>query len=691
LKCTDDIVSLDQEKLEESTAIGLRVVSGEKEKTLNRKYLINRLNLINFLEGTITVNFTHNKFESTISFQAKPLPCLDNSLECLWHETENVVQKLRTHNFLNFVITDNQKMILVKAEIRKIDEQGISFYLPEYCDVIRSRALKRFPCEGIRVQLMQHGALFHGELIDFNAVAFRVEVVTTPPQSFQWINTETPVTLVAGTDQGILYSGECEITRQSCGQQSRTFVLKPRHDHIRRFKPREYRSIRHKLVPSPNIIFEDPFTGKTVNLKVLDLSGSGFSVEEDALNSVLLPGKIIPEVSIDFANVFQITCKAQVVYRISCHNSSSLNKTVKCGLTILDMDLKEHVRLLGFLQQADDPNTYVCTKVVLEELWDFFFETGFIYPKKYTFIQEHKEIFRKTYEKLYTNNPNIARYFIFQQNGVIYAHMSMIRFCRKSWLIQHHASRKSSSFRPGLLVLNQISRYVNDIHKIYSAHLEYVCCYFREDNKFPRRVFGGVAKFIDDPKGCSINKFAYFHYKSSDFKWDLSGPWMLSKAQSDDISELKNFYQYDSGGLMLNALNLDPGSSNDDDLSEAYRKLGFKRERLIFALKKDCILKAIVIVNISDIGLNMSDLTNCIKVIVLDESDLPKDTLYLVLSLLSSKFEQKEIPVLLYPDHYAEKQFIPCERKYSFWVLNLQYLDQYFTFCEKLMNHAWHE
>jgi hypothetical protein len=156
----------------------------------------------------------------------------------------------------------------------------------------------------------------------------------------------------------------------------RSYVVKPLHDHIRRFKPRQYRSTRHTLVPSPNIIFRDPFTGKNINLKVIDLSGSGFSVEEDEHNSVLVPGVILPEVCIDFVNIFQITCKAQVIYRNVYKDDSRLSVTVKCGLAILDMDLQNHVRLLGFLQQAEDGNTYVCTRVDLDELWDFFFETG---------------------------------------------------------------------------------------------------------------------------------------------------------------------------------------------------------------------------------------------------------------------------------------------------------------------------
>jgi hypothetical protein len=164
----------------------------------------------------------------------------------------------------------------------------------------------------------------------------------------------------------------------------------------------------------------------------------------------------------------------------------------------------------------------------------------------------------------------------------------------------------------------------------------------------------------------------------------------MSKTQHDDLCELESFYRYVSGGLMINAMDLEPGMIDTGELSAEYRKLAFKRERHLFSLKKDGDLKAIAIVNTSDIGLNMSDLTNCLKVIVMDD-ELPKNTLHMIMSLLSVKFEQNEIPVLLYPVSYAEKQSIHFEREYSFWILNLDYHDKYFKACEKLIAHAWHE
>jgi hypothetical protein len=46
-----------------------------------------------------------------------------------------------------------------------------------------------------------------------------------------------------------------------------------------------------------------------------------------------------------------------------------------------------------------------------------------------------------------------------------------------------------------------------------------------------------------------------------------------------------------------------------DELSAEYQRLGFKKEKHLFSLRKGDLLKAVILVNISDIGLNLSNLT----------------------------------------------------------------------------------
>jgi hypothetical protein len=652
-------------------------------KEIRKKYLINKLNYINFQDGTVLVNFKHFKYDHTVSYRAKPQPCLGEELECLWVETDKISQQLSSYKFQDIIIPNGKKILLVKSNDINIDDAGIRLVLPDKCLEISPRKMRRHYCKDIKVQLIQNSASFYGVLIDFSTASFRVEITANPPQTFQWIDPEISVDLIFSDDNGILYSGECKILKRTSGHKTRSYVLEPARYQIQRFKPKEFRSVRQKLVPSPGIIFRHPFTKKMANLKVVDLSGSGFAVEEDKNNAVLLPGMIIPDLELDFAN-FSVKCKAQVVYRQFMGEEED-SSWVKCGMAILDMSIEDHGRLSALLHHARDDHFYFCNKVDMDALWSFFFDSGFIYPKKYVFLEANKEKIKLIYEKLYTQNQKIARHFIYQDKDRILGHLAMIRFYENTWLIHHHAADRTVSLKAGIAVLDQIGRFINDSHHFYSIRMNYAFCYFRPENRFPNRVFGGVFKSIDDPKGCSLDTFAYFHCRrTSNDEVGLNGPWDLMEAQPEDLLELRNFYEFSSGGIMLDAMELNEGDAIDE-LSLNYQQLGLKREKHVFSLKRGDKLKAVAIINISDVGLNLADLTSNIKIIVVDSSELTKDILYLTLSQLSKRFEQDEIPVLVYPVSYVEKNSIPYEKLYNLWTLNMQYTDHYFKYLDELM------
>jgi len=653
-------------------------------KEIRKKHLINKLNYINFQDGTVLVNFKHFKYDHTVSHRAKPQPCLGEELKCLWIDTDKIGRQLSSYKFQEVVIPNGKKIILVKSNEINIDDTGIRLVLPDTCWEISPRKMRRHSCKGIKVQLIQNSASFNGVLIDFSTASFRIEITANPPQTFQWIDPDIPVDLIFSDGNEILYSGECRILKQTGGHKTRSYVLEPARYQIQRFKPKEFRSVRQKLVPSPSIIFKHPFTEKMVNLKVVDLSGTGFSVEEDRRNAVLLPGMIIPELELNFASNFSVKCKTQAVYRQLMGEEKNSN-WVKCGMAILDISIEDHGRLSALLHQAKDDHSYICNRVNMDDLWGFFFKSGFIYPKKYAFLEANKEKIKAIYKKLYTQNQKIARHFIYQDKDRILGHMAMVRFYKNSWLIHHHAADRSDLHKAGVSVLDQIGRFVNESHRLSSNQMNFVFCYFRPENKFPNRVFGGVFENIKDPKGCSIDTFAYFHCrKTLNDEPRLERPWDLMEAQPEDFFELKNFYEFSSGGLMLDAMELDQDSVGIEELSKVYQQLGFIREKYVFSLKRNGKLKAVFMVNISDIGLNLADLTSSIKIVVVDSNELSKDILYLALSELSKKYEQDEIPVLLYPVDYAENSYIPYEKLYNLWALNLQYLDHYFRYLNRL-------
>jgi hypothetical protein len=665
----------------------LKIVALEQEtgslplgKSVAKSHLVNRLNYINFQDQTILVNLRHLSYDNDIFLRARPLPCAGERLDLSWAEIPSLKELLKNYRFDYLLIPDGKKYLLVNSELIAMDEAGLSLVVPNSCREFQARRIKRHPAQGIEVQLIQHGALIRGELVDFTPVSLRSTGSVTPPATFHWINPESPVELRLLKGSFLVYSGSFEILSESEVGKERSLVLRQLESSIHRFKNKRYRNARQQLVPSPNVVFEHPLTGKRVNLKLADLSGTGFSVEESEGDSVLMPGMIMPQLKISFAQGFSVTCTAQVVSRNLIKGGEE--STVKCGVALLDMDIREHVMLLSMLHQVLDRKSYVGTEVDLDDLWDFFFDTGFIYPGKYAHFQAHKEEIKRTYAKLYGESPQIARHFIYLDRGAILGHMAMVRFYRDAWLIHHHAARKSVTIRAGLAVLDQVSHYLNELESFQFAHLRFVYCYYRPDNKFPNRVFGGFARQHPDPKVCSLDLFAYGHFRRSGAgEGAFPPPWELARSSAFDLSEFDNFYRYSSGGLMVEAFDLKQGE--EDELAREYRSLGFKRESYYYSLRKEGSLKAFILVNVTDAGFNMADLTNCVTLMVLDES-VPAELLRLSLEQVALHYEGEEMPVLSYPLSYAEKESLPRDKSYLLWILNLRYSDDYFEYCEGL-------
>jgi hypothetical protein len=657
-------------------------------KTIDKALLTNTLNHINFSNGTLLVNFRHTRLNSTIACRAKPLPCLGGTIACEWTGPSASLLQAPFYVFKDILVPAGDKLLLVQPDRINLDRDGISFQIPETCIDVSSRKARRSRCKDIRARLSQDWTESTGTLIDFSTVSLQIAITATPLQTLKFIDPQRNIKLKFYKNNQEIYSGYCRMMKSIQNLKTGHYIVEPLCTEIPLFEKKEFRNIRQELVPTPHVIFRHPFTGKTNTLKVIDISGSGFSVEEDNDSAVLLPGMIIPELELNVANSFKTQCKVQVVYKARTDGPGN-GRRFKCGLALMDMIPVEHARLLSILYQAENDKSYLCNAVALDDLWEFFFETGFIYPEKYGFFEKNREAIKATYQKLYTANSEVARYFIYQENSRILGHIAMLRFYDNAWLIHHHAARKTGFLLAGLAVLNQISRFIHDSHRLASLKMSFVFCYYRPDNKFPERVFGGASRSIDDPKVCSIDTFAYFHYSKTEIpEAELPAPWRLAKAEDEDLAELKTAYTLNSDGLLLKALELE-STAESDGISEvvaAYTKVGLKRDRLILALKKENILKAIFILNMSDIGLNMSDLTNSITALVIDPAELTQDILYAALAQQIQKFGQDEIPVLLHPDAYARKIRLPHNKRYNLWIMNTKCSDRYFRYMRRFIS-----
>ncbi|MCF8061726.1 MAG: pilus assembly protein PilZ, partial [Deltaproteobacteria bacterium] len=346
-----------------------------------------------------------------------------------------------------------------------------------------------------------------------------------------------------------------------------------------------------------------------------------------------------------------------------------------------DMSLEHYSRLAHILTHALDPHTYISSDVDMEGLWSFFFRSGFIYPEKYRRIHARRRALEGTYRRLYQESPEIARHFTYQRNGTIYGHMSMLRAYSRSWMIQHHAAVNLSSKRPGFAVLKQIMQYLQDIHRLPSAQTRYVLCYFRPENKFPDRIFGGFARSLDDPRICSLDRFAYLPELPPAPRKRLPEPWRLTEVSPTVLEAVKRFYGERSGGLLPDVLDLSSGEG--EALEALYRKAGFERRCSSRALVRGDEIYAVFIVNRSEFGLNLSSFVNNFKIFVLRPDQLPWDVLSCAINGLGVKSELQRMPAMIYPHDYAWNRLSGYDKQYCLWAYDLRYVHRFKDFLHR--------
>jgi hypothetical protein len=456
-------------------------------------------------------------------------------------------------------------------------------------------------------------------------------------------------------------------------------VFVPLNNQVALFPKREMRNPRQHIVPSFSVSFKHPFFKGTVERDIFDISPAGFSVRDKIDEETLLPGMIISNIVIAYAGILKIDCCAQVVYR----QEDQENNDVQCGLAIVDMDVHSYSKLNHILGTYLDSNARVSNEVDMDALWEFFFDTGFIYGEKYEHLQAYRETFKETYRKLYHDNPDIARHFVYEKNGKIYGHIALVHAYEPSWVIHHFAARRMGNRLPGPAVLKQITQYISSYNRFPSAKMDHVMTYYQPDNKIVDRIFGRFARHLNDPQKSSLDLFSYLLFEKESRMEELPAKWELKEAVISDLGKLKEFYENSSGGLLLSALGLEIPS---EPLKRSFNEAGFKRDCRTYCLSYDGQQMAFFIVNQSDMGFNLSDLLNGIKIIVLEPDKLPWGKLSAAVNQLSGMFTTEKIPLLIFPASYLASQNIAEEKQYSLWILQLRYAsDDYLLYMDSLM------
>jgi hypothetical protein len=629
---------------------------------LDRKKLTNILNYHHFKGNPAYVLLSHPKYNESILIKAFTEPCLGLELSCRWDENYGSY-RLADYGLPFLILPHDQALIIVPTRLISRTENGFVIELPNTALVVSRRQHPRYECKDIKADLWQNGFHAEAELADFSPQAFRLRIRSVPVLPLDCFNSEEPSTISLSSCDHVYYSGICHCRREKQTGQGHELVFAPSQDRIRRFKSKALRNPRKQSTPPCYAIFDHPFMKKVVQREISDISTTGFAIANKLGESILMPGMMIPDMVITYAGILKIRCKVQVIY------SKQEEDQARCGLTILDMDLKDYKKLNQLLNNIPGSKKAMTNEVDFDQLMRLFFEADFIYPDKYKHIYLYRELFQKTYKKLYSEDAaDIAAHFTYQNDGHLCSHISVIRSYERTWMVHHHAAKASENIYTGLIVLKQMVLFLHDMHRLPSAHLDYYLCYYRPENKFTDRIYSGFFREKADPDVCSLDLFAYLSINKDREMCMLPTGWSFQNCSYSDLWEFERFYKHRSGGLLFKALSLDC-VLEEKSLEIAYKKLDLVRRWKIFSLHYSGKLKALIIAEESDLALNLSDLLNGLKIFILDD-ELPSEILFSVTGNIAQQYPTETLPLLIYPADYAKANGLNVEKNYFMWCLD---------------------
>jgi hypothetical protein len=645
---------------------------------IESKALLNVLNYIHFTSGTVMVHASEPRYREDFILPAHIDACPPGEIICSLTDGSPPFPDGAT--IPHVIVSDGLSLILLPIRVTSLQKRGFTATLPERGHLLGKRRIKRHAAQGIVVGLTQSGFMARGELIDFNPLAFRVRLIPDAGGSFVWLNGQSNCMIYLQNGQKILFSGPCRCVRQTGSLFERELVLEPLGQDIQRFVKRKARTPRLRITPAPSAHFLHPFIQEPIQRDIIDLTFAGFSVEEKATEGVLMPGMIIPGLEIRYAGALKMICDAQVVYR-----RATGKERCRYGLAILDMDFRSYRHLSHIMVHSGHQQARFSSDVEMDALWEFFFDTGFIYPKKYHLLQTARDDFKETYRRLYQKDQDIEAHLTCEKNGQIYGHVSIVRAYQRAWMIHHLAARPLNGKRTGLFVLKNLHQFCDGLVRYPSSRMDHLLVYFRPDNYFPNLFFGGFARDIGNRRACSLDSFAYMHHPTGRLQSSFPQGWQLNPFDARYLPELERFYRNESGGLLLDVLRLGQTDQGQEPVEEIYRRYGFFRQWRMYALLRQNALKAFFIVNQSSPGLNLSDLLNSITVIVTDPAGLPWDVLTTALADLTPGYHAENVTLLIYPAKYPSEQGVKVDRQYDLWIIDTQYGNVYLDYMDKKM------
>ena len=476
--------------------------------------------------------------------------------------------------------------------------------------------------------------------------------------------------------------------RRAPGHQDSYFVVIELDDPNRRpaidIEPNKRRSDRLMLVERKDafIEFDHPFLDTTILAYIMDLSNSGLSILIDDPKHALPAGMVIGGASLQLP----LRPRFEVGLRVRGHHTVGAPGEHSCKISMAFTDVSPHLvkEVSAFVQRSASEKLVDANSEDSQSLWEFYFETGFIYGKKRRQLQGYSDAVQSTLNRLLDSNTPLLKKILYKEEGAIKGHVTAVKAFDHTLMVQHLNALKAAEGSAAMSVIRGMTSFFLDQSVNSQANNLFVCAYYRPDNLYPSLVFGETARLIDNQTMCWTQDYEFCiltHDRAAGTPAASRQGIVCRESTSDDWEALETLL---IEGRQVGLLRME-GLSREQltrlAISPEFEKIGLYRYRKVFVAQDEVHgHTAYAVCNYASPGLNFSELTNSIKFFY-DGADqtVMKELADALVTRIVESYQATAMsePVLLLAHGQPVPAGFTVEKTYTLWGLDLAHVKKF--------------
>ena len=253
------------------------------------------------------------------------------------------------------------------------------------------------------------------------------------------------------------------------------------------------------------------------------------------------------------------------------------------------------------------PGVKIAYDVTFENVWKLFLDSGFLYPEKVSRLEPLLPEIHSTMRTMLACNGEVMSTVVIGPPEALDAHISLLRWCDETWIVQHLAALPLTGRGADATArLNLAFSYYGRIR----PDIVWAKMYFRPNNVWPARVFGGFARGVEDPATADLRVFHYLVAPVDSACPEVSAGVNVRSATDTDSEIVREWFQERGRHAELAANHLDRVNYS----SAAHQSLGLTRRREGLVAERDGKPAGFALLEFSSRGMNFSELTNSFTV-----------------------------------------------------------------------------